>query len=79
MGPAFGCLPSGGELHAAASVSVVDLAAGRVLKEIALPNGSTLLREWVDDAAATPADLDSMAEPDENTWREQRREWMLYD
>ena len=42
-------------------------------------NGSTLLREWVDDAAATPADLDSMAEPDENTWREQRREWMLYD
>ncbi|MBK6288746.1 MAG: DUF1343 domain-containing protein [Gammaproteobacteria bacterium] len=46
---------------------------------IDLINGSTLLREWVDDAAATPADLDSMAEPDENTWREQRREWMLYD
>lgn len=27
------------------SVSVIDLAAGKVLKEISLPNGSTLLRE----------------------------------
>jgi YVTN family beta-propeller protein len=29
----------------ASSVSVIDLAAGKVLKEIALPNGSTLLRD----------------------------------
>lgn len=33
------------EAVVAASVSVVDLAAGKVLKEIALPNGSTLLRD----------------------------------
>jgi len=29
----------------ASTVSVIDLAAGKVLKEIALPNGSTLLRD----------------------------------
>ena len=29
----------------ASSVSVIDLAAGKVLKEISLPNGSTLLRD----------------------------------
>ena len=29
----------------ASSVSVIDLAAGKVIKEIALPNGSTLLRD----------------------------------
>jgi YVTN family beta-propeller protein len=29
----------------ASSVSVIDMATGKVLKEIALPNGSTLLRE----------------------------------
>ena len=32
---------------------------------IDLINGSELLREWVDDPAATPADLDALAAPDE--------------
>lgn len=32
-------------------------------------NGSTLLREWVDDAAATPADLEQLASRDERAWR----------
>ena len=35
---------------------------------IDLINGSPLLREWVDDPAATPADLDRLAELDESTW-----------
>ena len=41
-------------------------------------NGSPLLREWVDDAAAEPADLDAVATPDERDWEEQRRRHLLY-
>lgn len=33
-------------------------------------NGSPLLREWVDDATATPADLDLLARRDEQAWQE---------
>ena len=45
---------------------------------IDLINGSPLLREWVDDADATPADLDALALPDEREWAELRREFLLY-
>jgi uncharacterized protein YbbC (DUF1343 family) len=38
---------------------------------IDLINGGPLLREWVDDPAATPADLERLATADENAWREQ--------
>ncbi len=31
-------------------------------------NGSPLLRQWVDDAAATPGDLDALTRPDETLW-----------
>jgi uncharacterized protein YbbC (DUF1343 family) len=31
-------------------------------------NGSDLLRKWVDDSAATPADLDNITDPDEASW-----------
>lgn len=41
-------------------------------------NGSPLLREWVDNAAATPADLDALVLPDEAAWREERRPFLLY-
>ena len=41
-------------------------------------NGSPLLREWVDDPAAAPADLDACAAPDEKVWEEERREFLLY-
>jgi hypothetical protein len=41
-------------------------------------NGSEILREWVDDPAAEPADLDARAEPDEAAWREEREAVMLY-
>ena len=43
-----------------------------------LERGSELLRRWVDDAAATPADLDALAAPDEHAWREERRDALLY-
>lgn len=41
-------------------------------------NGSPLLREWVDDLAATPQDLDSLAETDESTWLTERRSYLRY-
>jgi uncharacterized protein YbbC (DUF1343 family) len=45
---------------------------------IDLINGSELLREWVDDAAATAADLDAIAQPDERAWDEERQSVLLY-
>jgi uncharacterized protein YbbC (DUF1343 family) len=41
-------------------------------------NGSELLRRWVDDPAATPADLDALAVPDETAWLEERKNLLLY-
>ncbi|MEQ7872791.1 DUF1343 domain-containing protein [Sphingomonas sp. ASV193] len=41
-------------------------------------NGGSGLREWVDDHAATPADLDALAGPDESAWVEARRPFLLY-
>jgi uncharacterized protein YbbC (DUF1343 family) len=45
---------------------------------IDLINGSPLLREWVDDPNAVPADLDAFALPDEKTWEEERMDVLLY-
>jgi hypothetical protein len=41
-------------------------------------NGSDLLRRWVDDPAAMPADLDALAEPDETAWIRERAAVLLY-
>jgi len=41
-------------------------------------NGSPLLREWVDDPNATPADLDAITIPDEHDWEEQRAPYLIY-
>jgi uncharacterized protein YbbC (DUF1343 family) len=45
---------------------------------IDLINGSDLLRRWVDDAMATPTDLDALATPDEQAWLEERERSMIY-
>jgi hypothetical protein len=45
---------------------------------IDLINGGTLLREWVDDPAATPVDLDVLVKADEEAWREEREPVLLY-
>ena len=45
---------------------------------IDLINGGPSLREWVDDPAAAPADLDAICEPDERSWLESRRGVLLY-
>jgi uncharacterized protein YbbC (DUF1343 family) len=41
-------------------------------------NGSPLLREWVDDSNATPADLDAETSADEASWLKERAEFLLY-
>jgi hypothetical protein len=41
-------------------------------------NGSPLLREWVDDPAATAGDLDAATTPDESAWGEERAPHLLY-
>ena len=41
-------------------------------------NGSELLRSWVDDPHASPADLDALAAVDEADWRAQRQSVLLY-
>jgi uncharacterized protein YbbC (DUF1343 family) len=45
---------------------------------IDLINGSELLRRWVDDPSATPADLDSIATADEKNWLAEREGVMIY-
>ena len=45
---------------------------------IDLLSGGTFLRAWVDDPAATPADLDARLAPDEAAWLEERRPHLLY-
>jgi uncharacterized protein YbbC (DUF1343 family) len=45
---------------------------------IDLINGSPLLREWVDDPAATPADLDALSRADEGAWEQECKEVLLY-
>ena len=41
-------------------------------------NGGPSLREWVDDPAAAPGDLDALAAPDEARWRDERASHLLY-
>lgn len=45
---------------------------------IDLINGGPLLREWVDDPAATPQDLDTLAAADEQAWLAERASVLLY-
>lgn len=45
---------------------------------IDLINGSPLLREWVDDAAATPGDFDAQVRPDEAAWEAERGSFLRY-
>ncbi len=45
---------------------------------IDLINGSTLLREWVDDAASMPGDLEAPAQRDELAWQDERETALLY-
>ena len=41
-------------------------------------NGGPLLREWVDNPAATTRDLDALTAPDEAAWTQERRSHLLY-
>jgi uncharacterized protein YbbC (DUF1343 family) len=41
-------------------------------------NGGPLLREWVDDPQAMPADLDALAQRDEDAWYSEREGYLRY-
>ena len=41
-------------------------------------NGSSLLREWVDDPNTTSADLAAIAVPDEEAWIAERAKYLIY-
>jgi uncharacterized protein YbbC (DUF1343 family) len=41
-------------------------------------NGGPLLREWVDNSAATPASLDAITKPDEAAWEAERARYLRY-
>jgi uncharacterized protein YbbC (DUF1343 family) len=41
-------------------------------------NGSPLLREWVDETSAEPADLDELTKADERAWEEERKAHLIY-
>jgi uncharacterized protein YbbC (DUF1343 family) len=41
-------------------------------------NGGELLRKWVDDASAKPADLEAAAGADERAWLAEREPFLLY-
>jgi len=45
---------------------------------IDLINGGELLRNWVDDLQAAPADLDAQAAADEQSWRAEREAFLIY-
>ncbi len=47
-------------------------------RAIDLINGSPILREWVDDTVAEPADLDALTRPDEAAWHDARRAFLIY-
>jgi uncharacterized protein YbbC (DUF1343 family) len=55
---------------------VYEYEAGRLAIDVL--NGSAMLRQWVDDAAATPADLDALAVADETSWHDERDLVLLY-
>lgn len=40
--------------------------------------GGPLLKQWVDDAAATPQDLEALAGPDEQSWLSERQPHLRY-
>jgi hypothetical protein len=41
-------------------------------------NGGPALREWVDNAHATPADLDALTATDEAAWAIERAPYLIY-
>ena len=57
-----------------------DFAYEYVFDKLAIDviNGSPALREWVDDAAAAPGDLDALGAADEAGWAEQTNSLRLY-
>ena len=67
-------------LNARETAKLLDLATDdiRIGGSRGSGTGKDLLREWVDDAAAVPEDLEQLAHADEQSWREEREGFLLY-
>jgi uncharacterized protein YbbC (DUF1343 family) len=64
-------------------VGAPDIEFGRVLRraEALAPEwlaGCTFLRQWVDNLAAQPGDLENRLAADERAWTELRRPFLIY-
>jgi len=57
-----------------------DFAYEYVFDRLAIDviNGSSLLREWVDDPTSLPGDLDRLTLPDERGWEDERKDCRRY-
>ena len=57
-----------------------DFAYEYVFDRLAIDviNGSSLLREWVDDPTSLPGDLDQLTLPDERGWEDERKDCRRY-
>lgn len=57
-----------------------DFAYEYVFDKLAIDviNGSSLLREWVDDHLSQACDLDSLTLSDERSWADERERYLLY-
>jgi uncharacterized protein YbbC (DUF1343 family) len=55
---------------------VYEYEPGRMAIDVI--NGGCELRDWVDDPAAEPGDLDALATADETAWAAERRDVVLY-
>jgi uncharacterized protein YbbC (DUF1343 family) len=57
-----------------------DFAYEYVFDRLAIDviNGSSLLREWVDDPTSLPGDLDQLTLPDERGWEDERKDCLRY-
>ncbi|PXA96728.1 DUF1343 domain-containing protein [Nostoc sp. 3335mG] len=57
-----------------------DFAYEYVFDKLAIDviNGGPGLREWVDDPASQPRDLDALTVPDETAWETERAAYLLY-
>ena len=67
-------------LYSDSSCSWCDFAYEYEQEKLAIDviNGGPLLRQWVDDAAATPQDLDALAMKDERGWERERAGQLRY-
>jgi hypothetical protein len=62
--------------HSSSAVNSDEYEQGKLAIDVI--NGGPFLRDWVDDARATPQDLGTLAIPGEQAWLNQRQGYLCY-